>query len=44
MQALDAKTGELIWENRIGESATGNSQRGLAIYDDKVYVTTGVAQ
>jgi alcohol dehydrogenase (cytochrome c) len=43
VQALDAKTGELIWENRIGENATGNSQRGLAIYDDKVYVTTGSA-
>ena len=43
VQALDAKTGELIWENRIGETATGNSQRGLSIYDDKVYVTTGSA-
>jgi alcohol dehydrogenase (cytochrome c) len=43
VQALDAKTGELIWENRIGDTATGNSQRGLAIYDDKVYVTTGQA-
>src|SRR6185369_1577132 len=43
VQALDAKTGELIWENRIGENAGGNSQRGLAIYDDKVYVTTGQA-
>ncbi len=43
VQALDAKTGDLIWENRIGENATGNSQRGLAIYDDKVYVTTGDA-
>ena len=43
VQALDAKTGELIWENRIGDSATGNSQRGMAIYDDKVYVTTGDA-
>jgi len=43
VQALDAKTGELIWENRIGENATGNSQRGLSIYDDKVYVTTGSA-
>ena len=43
VQALDAKTGELIWENRIGDVATGNSQRGLAIYDDKVYVTTGQA-
>jgi len=43
VQALDAKTGELIWENRIGQTDTGNSQRGLSIYDDKVYVTTGDA-
>ena len=43
VQALNAATGELIWENRIGQSATGNSQRGIAIYDDKVYVTTGDA-
>jgi alcohol dehydrogenase (cytochrome c) len=43
VQALDAKTGELIWENRIGKTDTGNSQRGLSIYDDKVYVTTGDA-
>jgi len=43
VQALDAKTGEIIWENRIGETATGNSQRGLALYDNKVYITTGQA-
>ncbi len=43
VQALDARTGDLIWENRIGKSATGNSQRGIAIYEDKVYVTTGDA-
>ena len=43
VQALDAKTGDLIWENRIGQNATGNSQRGLALYDDKVYITTGEA-
>ena len=43
VQALDARTGELIWENRIGQTDTGNSQRGLSIYDDKVYVTTGDA-
>src|SRR5579871_584864 len=41
VQALDAKTGELIWENRLG--GNGNSQRGLALYDDKVFVTTGEA-
>ena len=43
VQALDGRTGELIWENRVGDVATGNSQRGLSIYDDKVYVTTGQA-
>ena len=43
VQALDARTGELIWENRIGDSAQGNSQRGIAIYGDKVYVTTSQA-
>ncbi len=43
VQALDAKTGDLIWENRIGENATGSSQRGIALYGDKVYITTGDA-
>ncbi len=43
VQALDARTGELIWENRVGDTAQGNSQRGLAIYGDKVYVTTSQA-
>jgi alcohol dehydrogenase (cytochrome c) len=43
VQALDARTGNLIWENRIGTSANGSSQRGLAIYDDKVYITTSEA-
>ena len=43
VQALDARTGDLIWENRIGETDAGNSQRGLAMYDDKIFVTTGEA-
>ena len=43
VQALDARTGDLIWENRIGDVAQGSSQRGLAIYEDKVIVTTGQA-
>jgi len=43
VQALDARTGDLIWENRIGESSTGSSQRGLALYDDKLFITTGQA-
>ena len=32
VQALDARTGELIWENRIGDSDVGSSQRGLAMF------------
>src|SRR5215471_6523233 len=43
VQALDARTGELIWENRIGETEAGNSQRGLAMFEDKIYITTGDA-
>ena len=42
VQALDAKTGELIWENRIGpvsRIAYGGT-RSLAIYHDKVFVAT----
>ena len=42
VQALDARTGELIWENRIGpETANGQGAiRSLALYQDKVYLTT----
>jgi len=42
VQALDAKTGELIWENRIGPDATVaySGTRSLALYQDKVYVAT----
>jgi alcohol dehydrogenase (cytochrome c) len=43
VQALDARKGDLVWENRIGATATGSSQRGLAIYDDKIYLTTSDA-
>jgi alcohol dehydrogenase (cytochrome c) len=42
VQALDAKTGKLIWENRIGPRSPylygGN--RSLALYRDKVFVAT----
>jgi alcohol dehydrogenase (cytochrome c) len=35
LQAIDGKTGNLIWEHRV----QGNlSARGLAIYQDKIYV------
>src|SRR5206468_3161013 len=43
MQALDAKTGELIWENNYGTNAAGDAMRGIAVYDDKIIVTTSNA-
>jgi alcohol dehydrogenase (cytochrome c) len=46
LQALDAKTGDLIWENRYGAgaaSATAPAMRGIAIYDDKIFVNTADA-
>ena len=43
LQALDAKTGELIWENRYGSNPTAPAMRGIAIYDDKIFVATGDA-
>ena len=41
VQALDARTGELIWENRLGpERSAGNGAlRSLGLYEDKVYVS-----
>ncbi|PWU07431.1 MAG: hypothetical protein C5B51_10035 [Terriglobia bacterium] len=43
LQALDAKTGDLIWENRYGSSPTAPAMRGIAIYDDKIFVATAEA-
>ncbi|MEO8053056.1 MAG: PQQ-binding-like beta-propeller repeat protein [Acidobacteriota bacterium] len=43
LQALDAKTGELVWENRYGSNPTSPAMRGIAMYDDKIFVTTGDA-
>ena len=42
VQALDGKTGELIWENRIGPESTRGygATRSLAIFDDKIFVPT----
>ena len=42
VQAIDGKTGELIWENRIGPDATGGigAMRSLALYEDKVFLAT----
>ncbi|WP_428102110.1 PQQ-binding-like beta-propeller repeat protein [Candidatus Rariloculus sp.] len=41
VQALDAASGELIWETQLeyGE-ARDRAMRGLAIYDDKLFVST----
>ena len=43
LQALNAKTGDLIWENRYGSSPAAPAMRGIAIYDDKIFVATGDA-
>jgi alcohol dehydrogenase (cytochrome c) len=43
LQALDAKTGNLIWENHYGSNPTAPAMRGIAIYDDKIFVNTGDA-
>jgi alcohol dehydrogenase (cytochrome c) len=43
LQALDAKTGELIWENRYGSNPTAPAMRGIAMYDDKIFVATAEA-
>jgi alcohol dehydrogenase (cytochrome c) len=42
LQALDAQTGELIWEHHIGpEQAIGiAAMRNMSIYEDKVFFTT----
>lgn len=42
LQALDGRTGELIWENRIGPESMHayGATRALAIYDDKLFLTT----
>ena len=40
LQALDAKTGELIWENRYGTNPGASAMRGIAMYEDKIFVAT----
>jgi alcohol dehydrogenase (cytochrome c) len=42
LQALDGRTGELIWENRVGPESTRGygATRTLAIHDDKLFLTT----
>ena len=42
VQALDARTGELIWENHVGPDLSNGlgAIRSLALYEDKVYLAT----
>ena len=44
MQAIDGRTGELIWENRYGSLTTGAAMRGITIYEDKVFTATSDAR
>jgi len=43
LQALDAKTGELIWENRYGTNPAVPAMRGITIYGENVFVATNEA-
>ncbi|MBV8845946.1 MAG: PQQ-binding-like beta-propeller repeat protein [Bryobacterales bacterium] len=43
LQALDAKTGDLIWENRYGTNPGWPAMRGITIYGDNVYLATNEA-
>jgi alcohol dehydrogenase (cytochrome c) len=43
MQALDGRTGDLIWENRYGSNANGAAMRGISIYEDKIFAATSDA-
>src|SRR5215831_11946693 len=43
LQALDGKTGELIWENRYGANANAAAMRGITIYEDKIILATSDA-
>ena len=42
VQALDGRTGELIWENSVGPEAIigQGAMRSMAIYQDKLFVAT----
>lgn len=46
VQALDARTGDLIWEHEVGIEAQGYSgmSRNLAVYEDKVFLATSDAR
>ena len=46
VQALDGRTGDLIWEHEVGAEARtySGTSRNLAVYDDKVFLATSDAR
>jgi alcohol dehydrogenase (cytochrome c) len=46
VQALDATTGTLIWEHRVGPDALGNLSaiRSLGLYEDEIFLATNDAR
>ncbi len=44
VQALDGATGMLLWEHYLGPNIASGAMRGVAIYDDKLYVATNDAR
>jgi alcohol dehydrogenase (cytochrome c) len=43
VQALDGRTGRLIWQTRIAAELTFHPMRGLALAEDKLFVATNQA-
>jgi|SRR5579871_622897 len=43
LQALDAKTGDLIWENHYGTKPAAPAMRGITIYGNNIYAATNEA-
>src|SRR6185436_9613954 len=41
IQALDGKTGDVIWEQRLGANT---AMRGMTLYDDKLYLARSDAR
>ena len=44
VQALNGRTGDLIWEYRAGPEQGGGPMRDMAIYQDKVFIATSDAR
>jgi alcohol dehydrogenase (cytochrome c) len=44
LQALDAQTGEPIWENNYGTQRGAAAMRGITLYGDKIYLATADAR